>query len=67
MAVSCVLQGHQVEAVARRGKQAECIRYSGEVPRERVQLDITKYGMELAAFTAADGGTRLKSIRNLSK
>ena len=42
MTVWRVLKKHQVKAVVKRCKKSDYIRYSKEIPGERVQLDVMK-------------------------
>ncbi len=63
MTVWRVLKKHQVKAVVKRRKKSDYIRYSKEIPRERVQLDIMKVRNGAYQFTAIDDCTRLRTIR----
>ena len=63
MTVWRVLKKHQVKAVVKRRKKSDYIRYSREIPRERVQLDIMKVRNGAYQFTAIDDCTRLRTIR----
>ena len=42
MTVWRVLKKHQVKAVVKRHKKSDYIRYSKEIPGERIQLDVMK-------------------------
>ena len=63
MTVWRVLKKHQVRAVAKWRKKSDYIRYSKEIPRERVQLDVMKVRNGAYQFTAIDDCTRLRTIR----
>ena len=54
---------HQVKAVVKRRKKSDYIRYSKEIPGERVQLDVMKVRNGAYQFTAIDDCTRLRTIR----
>ena len=54
---------HQVKAVVKRRKKSDYIRYSKEIPGERVQLDVMKVRNGAYRFTAIDDCTRLRTIR----
>lgn len=47
----------------KRHKKSDYIRYSKEVPGERVQLDVMKIRNGAYQFTAIDDCTRLRTIR----
>src|SRR3712207_8785524 len=63
MTVWRVLKKHQVKAVVKRRKKSDYIRYSKEIPGERVQLDVMKVRNGAYQFTAIDDCTRLRTIR----
>ena len=63
MTVWRVLKKHQVRAVVKRRKKSDYIRYSKEIPGERVQLDVMKVRNGAYQFTAIDDCTRLRTIR----
>ena len=63
MTVWRVLKRHQVKAVVKRRKKSDYIRYSKEIPGERVQLDVMKVRNGAYQFTAIDDCTRLRTIR----
>ena len=63
MTVWRVLKKHQVKAVVKRRKKSDYIRYSKEIPGERVQLDVMKVRNGAYRFTAIDDCTRLRTIR----
>ncbi|MBB3895019.1 hypothetical protein GGR07_001335, partial [Bacteroides pyogenes] len=54
MTVWRVLKKHQVKAVVKRRKKSDYIRYSKEIPGERVQLDVMKVRNGAYQFTAID-------------
>ena len=60
--VACV-EKHQVKAVVKQRKKSDYIRYSKEIPGERVQLDVMKVRNGAYQFTAIDDCTRLRTIR----
>lgn len=63
MTVWRVLKKHQVKAVVKQRKKSDYIRYSKEIPGERVQLDVMKVRNGAYQFTAIDDCTRLRTIR----
>ena len=63
MTVWRVLKKHQVRAVVKRRKKSDYIRYSKEIPGERVQLDVMKVRNGAYQFTAINDCTRLRTIR----
>lgn len=63
MTVWRVLKKHQVKAVVKRRKKSDYIRYSKEIPGERVQLDVMRVRNGAYQFTAIDDCTRLRTIR----
>lgn len=63
MTVWRVLKRHQVKAVVKRRKKSDYIRYSKEIPGERIQLDVMKVRNGAYQFTAIDDCTRLRTIR----
>lgn len=58
-----MLKEHQVKAVVKRRKKPDYIRYSKEISREKVQLDVMKVRDGTYQFTAIDDYTRLRTIR----
>lgn len=52
MTVWRVLKRHQVKAVVKRRKKSDYIRYSKEIPGERIQLDVMKVRNGAYQFTA---------------
>ena len=63
MTVWRMLKKHQVKAIVKRRKKSDYIRYSKEIPGERVQMDVMKVRNGAYQFTAIDDCTRLRTIR----
>jgi len=63
MTVWRVLSRNDVKPVLRRKKKSDFLRYSKDIPGERVQMDVTKLRPKAYQFTAIDDCTRLKVIR----
>ena len=63
MTVWRVLSRNDVKPVLKRKKKSDFLRYSKDIPGERVQMDVTKLRPKAYQFTAIDDCTRLKVIR----
>lgn len=61
--MACVEKASGQKAVVKRRKKSDYIRYSKEIPGERVQLDVMKVRNGAYQFTAIDDCTRLRTIR----
>lgn len=58
-----VLKAERVPNIKKYRKKDSIIRYSKDIPGERVQMDVTKIGPKCYQFTAVDDCTRLRTLR----
>jgi transposase InsO family protein len=58
-----VLKAEGIPNIKKYRKKDDIIRYSKDIPGERVQMDVTKIGPKCYQFTAVDDCTRLRTLR----
>lgn len=58
-----VIKDNNLRSIKKYRKHNDVIRYNRPIPRDRVQMDVTKIGPKCYQFTVVDDCTRLRTLR----